>query len=263
MLRHNQSIEILDLHNTAIFDQGVKHLFDGLKDNQSLHSLYLDANAITEQGAYAIADYFKELTEQKRTGLNTLYLTINRIGDQGAIALAESLSKYPYLKRLCLGSNRIESFAGQKILDLLMNHPSLIYLDLGGYKSTSDMHELPNNMGDEIIPSLYLFIRNNKYLQALSIRDNNISLSGIEYIADALSKNNTLLFFDYQQFGLKIPYSLSQRIKSKLEENVKQNLGITWQEFQHNHLRYIKHDKAVKNIDSIYRNKSCVLPNTK
>lgn len=260
MLRHNQNIEILDLHNTAIFDQGVSYLFESLKDNHSMDSLYLDGNAITQEGAYVITNYFNQLNQQKRKGISTLYLSINRIGDQGAIALAQSLAQYPHLKRLSLGSNRIEAQGGREILAQFVNHPSLIYLDLGGYKSTSDMCELPNNMGDEIVPALCDFIRKNKTLQSLSIRDNNISLAGLELIVDALEDNNTLLDFSYEQFGLRLYKNLIDRIRFKLKENVSQGLGITWQEFKNNRLRYIKHDQAVKNIDSIYRNRACILP---
>ena len=259
MLKTNNSLQILDLHNTATFDRGVEYLFEALKSNHSLDSLYLDGNGITGESAPAMAEYFDYLAESERVGLSTLYLTINRLGDEGVVTLAKSVSRYPYLKRLSLGANRIEAQAGQEILRLLINHPSLIYLDLGAYKATSDMGELPNNMGDEVVPMLCQFIRQNQKLQGLSIRDNNISVAGLETIVGALEDNQNLFYFKYEQFGLKIPASLITRIDRQLERNVRLNLGISWAEFKENHQRYIKHNPEVRNIDSIYRNRACTL----
>ena len=89
--------------------------------------------------------------------------------------------------------------------------------------------------------------------------NNNISLAALESVFEALQENNTLIYLSYEQFGLKIPKSLVKAIDDKLAENVRLRLGVSMAEFKEDHLRYIKHDRAVRNIDSIYRNRSCTL----
>ncbi|MEN8216777.1 MAG: hypothetical protein ABFS56_10460 [Pseudomonadota bacterium] len=144
---------------------------------------------------------------------------------------------YHHLKRLSFDANRL-AYQGLKILlEQLVNHPNLIYLDLGLYKSTSDMHELPNNFGDESVPLLANFIQTNNSVQIMSIKDANISLAGLEQLAGSIIEtNHRLLMFNYDQLGVRKPKTLIQRIDDKLAEN--------------------KHSDAVRHIDSIYRN-SC------
>jgi Ran GTPase-activating protein (RanGAP) involved in mRNA processing and transport len=186
LLEHNQCLEILDLHNTGLLDEGVAYLFDGLKSNRSLDLLYLEANGISN--AQAIADYFSHLVKNEQPGISSLFCGINRLGDEGVAMIAESLHDYHHLKRLSLDANRL-AYQGLKILlEQLVNHPNLIYLDLGLYKSTSDMHELPNNFGDESVPLLANFIQANNSVQIMSIKDANISLAGLEQLAGSINK---------------------------------------------------------------------------
>jgi Ran GTPase-activating protein (RanGAP) involved in mRNA processing and transport len=260
LLKHNQCLEILDLHNTGLLDDGIAYLFEGLKLNRSLDLLYIEANGITSNGAKYIADYFNYLTKLKQTGISSLFCGINRLGDEGVAMIAESLHDYRHLKRLSFSSNRL-AYQGLKILlERLVNHSNLIHLDLGLYKSTSDMRELPNNFGDEAVPLLANFIEANNSVKIMSIRDANISLAGLEQIAEAIQTNNNLLMFDYEQLGLKKPQALIDRINEKLAENIHNSYGISMSTFRQQHLRYLKHTNAVRNIDSIYRNKgSCQL----
>jgi len=256
LLEHNQSLEILDLHNTGLLDDGVAYLFDGLKHNRSLDLLYLEANAISK--AQPIADYFYHLAKLKQAGISSLFCGINRLGDEGVAMIAESLHDYHHLKRLSLGANRL-TYQGLKILlERLFNHPNLIYLDLGLYKSTSDLHELPNNFGDESVPLLAHFIQANNSVQMMSIKDANISLAGLEQLAEAIQTNHRLLMFNYEQLGVKKPKTLIQRIDDKLAENIQNTYGVDMPTFRQQYLRYLKHTDAVRHIDSIYRNRdSC------
>ena len=261
LFKHNQHLEILDLDNTGLLDDGVADLFDGLKHNRSLDLLYIEANGITNRGAKHIADYFDHLTKLQQTGISSLYCGINRLGDEGVAMIAESLHYYHHLKRLSFGANRL-TYQGLKVLlERLVNHPNLIYLDLGLYKSTSDMHELPNNLCDESVPLLADFIRLNNSVQIMSIKDANISITGLEQIADAIQDNHHLLRFDCEQLGIKRPKTLIQRIDKKLAENIQNTYGISLKKFrQEERARYLKHTDAVRHIDSIYRNKdSCQL----
>ena len=255
MLKKNQTLQVLDLHNVACFDQGVEFLFNGLKENRSLDILYLDANGITPQGAKYIAEYFDHLVTNDLKGLGTLYCGINRLDDEGTIVLANSLKNYKHLQRLNLGSNRISHIGADAIFDALVNHENLIVLDMGMYKSTYDLKELPNNLGDQSVPGICRFIENNKSVKILNLNNNNISVQGLEAIANSLDSNHCILSIVYEQYGLEIPLDLRQRFIAIMKRNVNESMGISLGEFNGKHARYLKHGNMINFIDSIYRNK--------
>lgn len=255
MLKVNTKLQILDLHNTGLLDEGVKYVFDGLMKNNTLRHLYLDANAITPDGCKYIAEYFDHLITNDIKGITNLWLDINRIDDDGTIILINSLKNYKYLRRLIIGSNRISHIGAKIVFESLVDHPNLQVLDLGLYKSTSDMGELPNNITDEGVEYIAKFIENNKTVKYLSVLHNNISNTGLLRIAEALQKNNSILCIHYEQYGLMTDSRVKKSIRYKLEQNVRNALNVDLVDFNINYLRFIKHSKKVKYIDSIYRNK--------
>lgn len=254
MIRLNKHMKILDLHNVGMLDEGAEYLFEALKYNETLRHLYVDANGLTESSAIYISSYFEYLVAYGKKGITSLWLDINRLDDEGIIILAKSLRNYTHLKRLVVGSNRITHVGIKVLLDALVEHTKLISLDFGLYKSTSDLQELPNNVGDEACDDIANFIRNNKSVQFLSIEHNNISNDGLDKINTALQDNKTILHFLYEQYGLDIPQVTRVSIKNKINNNVKALLNISYNDFIKNHLGPIKHSKKIKNIDSIYRN---------
>lgn len=255
LLKHNTGIKILDLHNTGILDDGMPELVDGLMCNRTLRFLYLDANGISIKGIIPLANYFRCLVQKGERGVTSLWLDMNRLDDDGVIELMDGLKDYKHLKRLVIGSNRISSFGAKVVFDTLKHHPNLIMLDLGFYKSTSDMGELPNNISDEGAEYAAQFIRENKTVKIFSILQNNISLDGLKKIYDAFQENNTMLYIYDAQYGLEVPQDVHRKFKDKMEENIKANLGMTYQEFISDKMRDMKHSKKIRNIDSIYRNK--------
>jgi hypothetical protein len=60
---------------------------------------------------------------------------------------------------------------------------------------------------------------------------------------------------NYEQLGVKIPETLTQRFNHKLAENIQNTYGVDMHTYRHQYLRYQKHTEAVRNIDSIYRNR--------
>lgn len=254
MLKKNKKLRILDLHNTGLFDEGIRYLMDGLIENRTLRHLYVDANALTPIGATYIANYFNYLVERNEKGLVNLWMDMNRFDDEGISLIANSIKNYKYLKRLSVGSNRIGPNGAKILLDSLVNHEKLITLSIGLYKSTSDMGELPNNIGDLGVEYIVKFIENNKSVKVLNIEHNGISLDGIIKIIEAIQKNDNLLFVYYLQRGIVVPQEIYGKLRAKLTENIKKHIGITYGEFCNKHLRFIKHTKYIKDIDSIYRN---------
>jgi Ran GTPase-activating protein (RanGAP) involved in mRNA processing and transport len=255
LLEVNNHIRILDLHNIAMLDEGCQTLFTSLKKNTGLRHLYVDANGITVEGVKSICQYFDYLVQENRKGITSLWIDINRIDDEGTILLSHSLKNYKYLKRLVMGSNRITEVGTQAVCDALVNSSTLEVLDLGLYKSTSDLSELPNNFGDAGAQHIAEFIEKNKSVKVMSVLHNNISEKGLEMINDALQKNDHLLYIYYEQYGINIPQALKQSMKNKLSQNIERTYHMEFSEFMKDKLRYIRGSEKLKNIDSDYRNK--------
>jgi len=255
MLEVNETLRILDLHNTAVLDEGVGYLFKSLEKNTTLRQLYLDANGITKNSVGSIINYFDYLIRNNLKGITSLWIDMNRLDDEGTVALVDTLQHYHHLKRLVIGSNRITGNGAKEILGRLKHHPKLMVLDIGLYKSTFDMDELPNDIGDAGVQPIVDFITNNKGVKVFSILHNNISLDGLKRIAEAVQYNHTLLKFYFHQFGVDIDKETENIILNKINENIKNNLGISPNEFALSHLRNLKHSKEIRYIDSIYRNR--------
>lgn len=257
MLRINHTLVTLDLQNCGLFDEGVKFLVAGLAaGNDTLRNLYLDANGIEAQGAMHIANYFLEVTRLGKTGVTGLWLDMNRLGDEGIVMLASALRTNTTLERLVVGSNRITGEAANVLCFALRHHPTLIQLFLGAYLATADMGELTNRIGDRGAGAVANLLRENKVLKLLSIAQNDISNVGLGKVAHALEENTSLLYCDFQQFGLQATPEIKASIHASLSRNIASNLdGMTFQEFQEHSLkRELQHTKDVWNIDSIYRN---------
>lgn len=251
MLRMNNTIEILDLHNTGVFNEGCDYLFDALKENDSLQTLYLDANGITDVSA--ICDYFDYCVKNNKRGVVNLWLSINRLEDDGVTKLGKSLKDYHHLERICVASNRIENDGIKSFLNDIKHLPNLIMLNMGWYKSTFDMGELPNNVSD--IEPLCDFIATNKSCKVLCFSNNHFDADSIIKLSKVYENNHNILSVGYDQFGVEVPQETVQRLNKTMERNIKDTMGIERQDFISNHLRRLKHTDKVVHIDSIYRNR--------
>jgi len=249
LLAHNGSVRVLDLHNTALFDDGLRAVVQGLRENDALEVLYLDANGVTEDGAACLAEYFEELTARGTRGVHSLYVGMNNLGDAGVTKLVRALAGYPHLQRLGLDSTAMSEVGAAEVCAAFKEHPNLIMLGLGMYKSTNDMGCTVNNMGDAGLQALLPLLHHNRTLQCLSVMMNGISQDGIAQLADALDSNATLMYLDCAQYGLKLEPQLHARIKGKLAAN-RAAAGFTTPQ------RHIKHTADIQWIDSIYRNAS-------
>jgi len=254
MLEVNNNIECIDIHNVNAGDDGIKFLFESLKKNNTLRRLYIDANNITTQGTKYIADYFNFLKKNNKIGLTSIWLDMNRIYDEGAIILADGFENYPHLERLIIGSARIKANGATYLLNKLQSCKNLMLLDLGAYKSTGDMGELPNFIGDDGVDAIKKFIENNNTVKIMDISQNNISNEGLNKILDSFEKNNTLLHINYNQYGVDVSKDTKDKFFMLMERNVRNNLGMTYNEFHKGHLRLMKHTEDILKIDSIYRN---------
>jgi hypothetical protein len=244
MFATNNTIEVLDLDNTAVFDEGCVEIFTALKNNTSLRSIYLDANGLTQASATAIADYFRHKVETGQPGIKQLSLSINRFGDEGIAMIIDSLFGYP-LTSLTIGSNRIELAGLKSVLSWAVKTPTLEVLDIGYYKATADMGELPNSFGNDGARLIACFILLNTPVRYLSFHNSHITdLSVIEAV---MPFNTNLVAVTCEQgtTSSKIVHKIIERNQSVHYP------GKSVKEI----VRNMKHGTDVWVIDSIYRNK--------
>jgi Ran GTPase-activating protein (RanGAP) involved in mRNA processing and transport len=252
LLETNNYIHTLDLHNTAIFDSGMKYVCDGLKKNTSLRKLYLDANAIGPIGVDYLIDYFKQIISENRIGITSLWLEMNRIGDDAMIKLVNVLKDYKHLERLCIGSNMLTCVSMEAIYYAFKDHNNIKVLDLGMYKSTADMGEITNRIGDIGAQFVGKIILENKSIKYMSILHNDITKNGIKYISECLEQNDNILFLDFKQYFTGIEQDINKKIMDKLIVN-RSKVNISEAD-SGNYLRELKHTPEIVHIDSIYRN---------
>lgn len=244
MLETNKSIETLDLDNTAIMDEGCIALFESLQHNTTLKSIYLDANALTQRSAAAIVNYINSKVINNLPGITHLSLSMNRLGNLGAMMITQALhmSCYP-IKCLVLGGNRIELTGLRNILDFAAESKTLEVLDIGYYKATADMGELPNSFGDKGARYLAGFIMLNTPLKYLGFH--NTHIPDLSIIKAAIQFNTNLCLVAHEQFQLSCV---------EIHDRCKQNSGMSADD--HRELvRKLKHGDNIWVIDSIYRNR--------
>jgi Ran GTPase-activating protein (RanGAP) involved in mRNA processing and transport len=251
LLEENETIELLDLQNTGLFDSGLQILLEGLCHNRSVETLYLDANGITAEGAAFVANYFHYLSDTAQVGVKRLWLSMNRLQDEGTALILRSLKSYIHLESLSLGSNGCSAIVAQQLYECLVDSTNLKHLDIGMYKATADLQELTNRISDEGVPYIAKLVAENKNLRALSVSCNGISNEGLRVLLEeGVKKSDSLVHLEYHQYGLKIDEEIKREIESKLELNwIAMKLDMTKYEY----VRFLKHSPLVQFIDSIYK----------
>jgi len=243
MLNHNKSIEVLDLHNTGIGDKGAKFIFESLKHNNTLRHLYLGACGL-EEITYII-EYFDFLVHNKIHGLEHIYLDMNRLGNYWADRLVNVVNKYEFMKGFTISSNRLTDCS--YILDTLAENKSIINLDLGFYKATLDMGELPNNFGiedrEKNILAISNFLFTNDTVKVFSIMNTGLTAEDIDKISCYLHNNESIIMFNYEQYNEKSYPRTLKTINDIIKRNSKGE-----------NIRELKHGNLIRFIDSNYRN---------
>ena len=231
MLGHNDTLELLDLHNTGIFDEGVEALAKAITatgKRLSLQHLYLSANALTERSLVALAPVMTAALPAP-CSLVSLYLSINRLGNEAlpelvALFNTGALAK---LERLDLGSVGLQAPCLGPLVDALLQHcPALRSLNLGTYLSTRDLGENANTLGDDV-PAMKRLLQEHNALGLLDISNCGLSEAGKREIVGVLGSRQSIH-------------------------------GVGGHALQHSHLerRFLKHPECVLHIDSIYRGRA-------
>jgi diketogulonate reductase-like aldo/keto reductase len=218
MLRINQHLVLLDLHNCALGNEGLQNLLGHPSEIKALKHLYLDANAI---------ETTEPIIEWCKVGRPvTISVSINRLGDDEIMCLAHTLKGNPTLKRLCLASTHLGNTGVHHVVEMALSCPRLISLNLGCYKSTADLGEWPGNLfDDDVVPDLCRLVAESNSLHYLNTSGSKMSRDGI----DAIPRLSHL--------SMDLGAGPIHHVHNKSQ------------------LRIFKHPKRVVHIDSIYRGK--------
>jgi len=146
LLRRNLRLELLDLFNTGLCDDGMAAFADALEgftgESSQMRHLYFDINAITNGETVARA-------ATKFPLLESLSVNVNQLGDAGVAVLCDALirARTP-LQRIVLGSNGCTDESLRAVTALVRATPSLVIVQLGSYKSTRFFQQRANRFTD-------------------------------------------------------------------------------------------------------------------
>ena len=149
-IQRNPHIELLDLFNCGVCNDGLEAFFNGLMDVSSagenlsgLKHLYLPINYISD------VDMLSKVLHILGPQLVSLYIGVNPIGDDGFHKLLIQLIDsgecvLRNLVRLNIGALNLTDASLAGIERLVGCIPSLLCLDVGSYKSTKFFQQEPN-----------------------------------------------------------------------------------------------------------------------
>ena len=245
MLRGSNQIRVLDLSNTALGDEGLRHVAEALRDNSSLRVLYLDANGITPAGAV----HLYRLLAGGRCSLTHLYVCMNPLGDDGARLVAQGLEVYDRLEVLAMSSCRMGPAGLYNLCEALWPSESLRVLNVGHYKATADMGELPNSFGAYGAHTLCRFVQHNRRVEVLDFSVTHVPDAAVRGVAQEVLARRargepTVRLLVAHQYGFP-----TGAATGGLLTNVRSLGRMSVQE-----KRVLCHTEDVVNIDSMYRN---------
>lgn len=224
LLAKSSTLELLDVHNTGLFDEGIEALvaaFQAEKGSLFLQHFYASANALSARSVRALGRMLP-----RPCSLVTLSLSLNRLGNAGLDAfvdwaLAGALGA---LESLDLGAVGLERPDLSRFSDALVRHcPKLRSLNLGTHLSTRDMGERTNVL-DADVSALVRLLREHPALELL-----DVSICGLP------------------------PFAVAELVQAC---GAHQSLhGVSGRAFRHTdrERRFLKHPPRVLHIDSIYR----------
>jgi uncharacterized protein (DUF924 family)/Ran GTPase-activating protein (RanGAP) involved in mRNA processing and transport len=242
MLSHNTMLEVLDLTNTGLMDEGAINLISNL--NQTLQYLYLSSNGLTSKTCEVVASHLH------KSNLKQIGLGCNRLGDMGAKYIADMLM-HPECKLLALeiASDGISHVGAQYIAKALETNRTLVSLNMGFLKSTNDLKEVPNIIGSEGGIAFAKALETNNTLRHLDLTYTGIQQAGIERLAKTLTNYvSGLISINIEQFG--IPHNeLSRELIRKAVQKNKQQISA--EDIQS--IESIIYPKHLEEIKSVYR----------
>jgi Ran GTPase-activating protein (RanGAP) involved in mRNA processing and transport len=230
MLNVNHTIEILDLQNCGILDEGIEAFCSAITCQPELFSiryLYLDANGIGSKGATILCEFFK-----KYNNFRSIFLGLNPLNTLDE--LRDGLIANKDLENLAVPSIGLINLDNLK--EILIGCPRLKVLNLSVAKGTYDLGAVRNWL-DEIDaePLIDILRECGAQLEFLNMRGFIISDENKERVLNAAPNCVIIIGMNNTQRG-------NPRLKAFELDNEARK-----------HIREIKHSAMISNIDSIYR----------
>lgn len=216
LLKHNSTLEILDLSDNHLSQEFFKDLKEGLMVNESVQSLLLKKTKLNDQKLITLGQSFEKNITLKHLDIRNNNISIFSLETlMGFLNISGSKPKKG-LETLLLSDNNLESkekyleFSFLNFSQLLKANNSLISLDFSNtffnkpseisslteaLKSTTNLSHLAlerNNLGISEASFISKLILSCQNLQVLSLAENNFGSNGLEISLEHLDKNLTL-----------------------------------------------------------------------
>lgn len=242
MFKYNSYLQVLDLTNTGIMDEGAILLLNNL--SKSLKYLYLSSNGLTDKTCKFIAENIQNIK------LSELSLGCNRLTDLGAKYLGQALAhpecNIAYLE---IASCAIGTDGVKYISDALKINKSLLKLNLGFLKSTNDIDEIPNIIGSHGAIHIANMLSVNTTIRSMDLSHTGILKAGLIAISDVIAnKNNTIISLNIIQHSVPQKSLSMEIIKKSLEKNI----GLITEE-KMTIINNIIEPQHLQEIKSVYR----------
>jgi NLR family CARD domain-containing protein 3 len=231
LLAKNDTLSLLDVHNTGLFDEGISAMADAFEAGGGalhLRHLYAAANALSARSVAALRRMFTTQLPEP-CSLVSLSLSLNRLGNAGLAAFVELLETGALgrLERLDLGSIGLERPDLTSLVNALLGHcPSLRSLNLGTYLSTRDLGEKTNHLEPDV-SALVRLLREHRSIELLDVSICGLPQASIDELVAACGERQSL----HGVGGHAVHHTERER-------------------------RFLKHPERVLHIDSIYRGRA-------
>ena len=209
IVTNNKALESLLLRDNNLNDDGVIKIAQSLCKHSRLKVFNLQSNNITEEAAEALLSVITS-----NSGLEKLYLGNNQL-HLGFLKIAVGLQKVSSLKVLDLDDNRLPEQIADELAPVIRSNTSLEKLWLGdnhlgsstivvanALKDISTLKEINlngnQNRSKELATEIASIVTNNKALESLLLRNNNLNDDGVIKIAQSLCKHSKLKFLNLQ-----------------------------------------------------------------
>lgn len=179
-LRWNRTVRALNVSNTRPTQVGLAAICALLETSATLTDLNLAGNnELRDEGAILLA-----VALQKNKALVRLNFSGTVTSDSGVTALADALKDHPTIEYINLWSNQIHDSGADRLGAMLERNPRITELDLG-----SNYIVTPRGLAAALSNP-------NCNLKKLILWSNDLTDQGITYLAEALTKNRSLVALD-------------------------------------------------------------------
>lgn len=263
LVTQTPNLRTLDLDQTELGNTGVAELFDLLTKHDApiaLRHIYLNATGIGKDACQQIAHYIGSA----HCLLQSIYMSNNPIGSS-VTDLATGLKKNTSLKRLSIQSCGLVEV--RCLFDALTSHKTLEMLDIGQSYATEDLGMRYNWLSDSCAASIVNFIMSSPSLRYLNLAYVPLLQPALNSILSAVLASSTLLWFQAKTLlkgGQGSEFVREGRRGARLNKFVRERLhvnvqaeynGMSYEQFEAEHKRFLVSPHDVRFIDSVYRNR--------